>query len=203
MNRIPPAHGTAFLVRRGQRLRVIDPLGGQVADLLMFAATDGRATGEVFSGGRSIDYADKLYLTAGDTLYSNRSRPMFDIARDDCGRHDCTLMPCSPEMYRILYGDDGTHRSCFANLCDTLAEYGVCPDRIPTTFNVFMNVTFAPADSAVPGRTTIGPPLSRAGDAVEFVARMDLAVGLTACASEATNHVRTAADLKPIDYEIV
>ena len=204
LTRIPPASGAAFLLRRGQTLRVIDPFGGQVADLLCFAAdAGGRATAEVFSGGRSVDYADKLYLTTGDALYSNRSRPMLEIGRDDCGRHDCTLTPCSPEMYRILYDDaEGIHPSCFANLRDTLNDYGVLPDQIPTTFNVFMNVIFAPADAAVPGKMTIGPPLSRAGDAVEFVARMDLAVGLTACASENTNHVRTADELKPIDYEI-
>ena len=201
--RIPPASGRAFVVRRGQTLRVIDPLGGQVADLLMFALENGGITGEVYSGGRSIDYADRLYLTAGDTLYSNRSRPMLEITRDDCGRHDAVLTPCSPEMYRLLYGDDGTHPSCLANLRDTLSEFGVDPDRIPATFNVFMNVTFAPADAAVPGRTTIGPPLSGAGDVVEFAAKMDLAVGLTACASENTNHVADASGLKPIDFEVI
>ena len=204
IHRIPPAGGAAFVVRRGQTLRVIDPLGGQVADLLMFALDEQeQITGEVFSAGRSIDYANRLYLTAGDTLYSNRSRPMFEIGRDDCGRHDCTLTPCSPEMYRLLFGDGGTHPSCFANLRDTLARFGVTGDQIPTTFNVFMNVTFAPADSEVPGAMTIGPPLSRAGCVTEFVAQMDLAVGLTACASENTNHVASMDDLKPIDYEVV
>ena len=204
LQRIPPAGGRGFVVRKGQTLRVIDPLGGQVADLLMFAL-DGqqRITGEVFSAGRSIDYANKLYLTTGDTLYSNRSRPMAEIGRDDCGRHDCTLTPCSPEMYQLLFGDDGTHPSCFANLRDTLARFGVMPDQIPTTFNVFMNVTFAPVEAEVPGAMTIGPPLSRPGCVTEFVAQMDLAVGLTACASENTNHVQSMSELKPIDYEIV
>jgi uncharacterized protein YcgI (DUF1989 family) len=202
--RIPPAGGRAFVLRRGQTLRVIDPLGGQVADLLMFGLdADDRATTQVFSAGRSIDYANRLYLTTGDTLYSNRSTPMLLIGRDDCKRHDCTLTPCSPEMYRILYGDDGTHPSCFANLRDNLTDFGVDSDQIPTTFNVFMNVTFAPADAASPGEMNIGPPLSRPGDVIEFEAKMDLAVGLTACASEATNHVRHAGELKPIDYSII
>ena len=204
-SRIPPAGGAAFVLRRGQTLRVIDPLGGQVADLLCFAlGDDGRATNEVLSSGRSIDYANKLYLTTGDALYSNRSRRMLMIGRDDCGRHDFTLTPCSPEMYRLLYGHAlGTHPSCFANLRDTLAEYGVVGDQIPTTFNVFMNVTYAGVDAPVPGAMTIGPPISKAGDVTEFRAEMDLAVGLTACASENTNHVADAGGLKPINYEIV
>ncbi len=203
VNRIPPTSGAAFVVRKGQTLRVIDPFGGQVADLLMFGFENGRATSEVFSAGRSIDYANRLYLTTGDALYSNRSRPMFEIGRDDCKRHDATLTPCSSEMYQLLYGDDGSHPSCFSNLRDTLADFGVDPDQIPGTFNVFMNVTFAPADSERPGEMTIGPPLSKAGHVLELVAQMDLAVGLTSCASEATNHVATREELKPVDYAIL
>ncbi len=206
-HRIPPASGRAFILKKDQTLRVIDPLGGQVADLLTFALDGETITGEVLSGGRSIDYGNKLYMTKGDLLYSNRSRPMLEITRDDCtaggGRHDFTLTPCSPEMYVKLYDDDGTHPSCFANLRDHLAAFGVESDQIPTTFNVFMNVTFAPADAPVPGEITIGPPLSKAGDVIEFKAHMDLAVGLTSCPSEGTNHVDDASELKPIDYEII
>ena len=198
-HRVPPASGAAFVLRAGDTLSVIDPEGEQVADLMCFAlGSDGRATPEVLSGGRSIDYNDRLYLTSGCDLWSNRSRKMMTIGRDDCGRHDFTLTPCSREMYELLYGQTD-HRSCFSNLAETLAEHGVEPDRMATTFNVFMNVTFAPADAPVPGKMTIGPPLSRAGDVCEFTALMDLAVGLTACASETTNN----GTLKPIDYRIV
>ncbi len=202
-HRIPPASGRAFLVRRGQTLRICDPFGSQVADLLCYGLEGDKATAEYVSGGRSIDYASKLYLTTNDTLYSNRSRPMLKIGRDDCGRHDFTLTPCSAEMYRLLYQDDGSHPSCFANLRDSLSDYGVTPDQIPTTFNVFMNVTYASAEAAVPGAMTIGPPLSKAGDVIEFAAVMDLVVGLTSCPSETTNHVENASDLKPIDYEVI
>src|SRR5947209_203778 len=98
--RLEPQTGTAFLLEEGRRLRVIDPLGEQVSDLVAFARDDPR---EWLSSGRSIDYANTIYLTTGHVLYSNRSRPMFTIVADDVGRHDFLLTPCSPETFRINY----------------------------------------------------------------------------------------------------
>jgi uncharacterized protein len=190
--RIPPASGTAFRLDRGHTLRVIDPTGQQVCDLFAAMASD---VGEVYSGGRSIDYANHLYLTTGDTLYSNRSTPMLRITRDDVGRHDAVLTPCSPEMFVKLFGDDGTHPSCFANLAGPMGHFGCDPDRIGSTFNIFMDVRF----EGDRGKMVIGPPASRAGDAIEFEALADLIVGLTACSSENSN----ASALKPIDFEVL
>lgn len=196
VQRLAPQTGTGFLLGRGWRLRVVDPLGEQVSDLVAFSQKDPH---EWLSSGRSIDYANTIYLTAGHVLYSNRSRPMFAIESDDVGRHDFLLTPCSPDTFRIIYGselkDDGTpHPSCFGNLVAGLAPFGIAPDVIPTTFNVFMNV-----DVGAAGELTIGPPRSRPGDAIVFRAEMDLIVGLTACSAEMSNNYR----FKPIDYEIL
>ena len=188
--RIPAKTGTALLLNAGERLRVTDPGGQQVADLIAFAAADPR---EYLSNGRTFDYEETILLTAGHALWSNRSRKLLKITADDCGRHDFLLTPCSPEMYRILYGLED-HPSCFANLRDALGPHGVEPDAIPTTFNCFMNVSFRPD-----GRIRVDPPLSRPGDAVEFEALTDLIVGLTACPSETTN----AGSVGPIDFEIL
>ena len=72
--RIAPQSGTAFRLKKGQRLRVIDPEGQQVGDLVAFNAHD---LDEYISSGRSIDYASKMFLSTGDLLYSNRSNPML------------------------------------------------------------------------------------------------------------------------------
>ena len=126
---------------KGQRLRVIDPQGEQVSDLVAFARDDKR---EWLSSGRSLDYANTIYLTTGHVLYSNRSRPMFTILADDVGRHDFLLTPCSIETFRIIYDHQGDHPSCFGNLAKNLAPLGIEPDEIPTTFNIFMNVDVLP-----------------------------------------------------------
>ncbi len=189
---IGPRSGVAFDLSKGQRLRVIDPEGEQVADLLAYNRDD---VGEVLSSGRSLDYASCIYLTTGHLLYSNRSNVMLKIVQDTVGRHDFLLTPCSAEMFRILYGDDNPHRGCFGNLAAALAPHGVTPDAIPTAFNIFMNV---PVD-ATTGQLRVDPPLSRAGDHIVFEARMDLVIGLTACSAGQSNNFR----YKPIHYEIL
>jgi len=188
---ISPRSGVAFRLAKGERLKVIDPKGQQVSDLLAFNADDLR---EVISSGRTLDYASKIYLTAGDPLYSNRSRIMLQIVEDTVGRHDFLLTPCSKDTFRIIYGDEDPHQGCFGNLAEALAPYGVQPDDIPTAFNVFMNVPI----NAQTGALTVEPPLSKAGDYVVFEAQMDLIIGMTACSALQSNNYA----FKPIHYAI-
>ncbi len=195
--RIAPSSGTALRLRRGQRLRVTDPEGQQVSDLMAFA--DGPAGPDPdhwLSSGRTFDYEETIRLTAGNRLWSNRSAPMLTITEDTCGVHDFLLTPCSPEMYELLYDlpPDHDHPSCLENLARHLGPFGMGRDRVPTTFNIFMNVPVRPD-----GSLSVEPPVSRPGDHVVFRAEMDLVVGLTACAAEGTNN----GTLKPIDYEVL
>lgn len=188
---IEPRSGVAFNLDQGQRLTVIDPLGEQVADLLAFHRGD---TGEAISSGRTFDYAGKIYLTDGDSLYSNRSNVMLDIVEDEVGRHDFLLTPCSKDTFRIIYGDEDPHRGCFGNLAAALAPHGVTDDMIPSAFNVFMNV---PVDGTT-GILKVDPPLSKAGDKIVFEAKMDLVIGLTACSALQSNN----GSFKPIHWQI-
>ncbi len=191
VQRIPAQSGTAFILRKGQTLRVMDPLGEQVSDLFAFDLNDRRSS---LSSGRSIDYAAKLWLSTGDKLYSNDSQVMFTIVRDTVKRHDFTLTPCSQEMFELLYGCTSHHPSCFENLSRALAPYGVRGEEITTTFNIFMNVSFDDQ-----GRVTVGCPTSKAGDLIELRAERDLLCGLTACSAEGSNN----GTLKPIDFAIL
>jgi len=188
--RIAPQSGTAFLLRAGETLVVEDPEGEQVADLFAFCEGD---RGETLSSGRSLDYAATLFLTTGHVLYSNRSRPMFTIGRDTVGRHDFLLTPCSQQTFEIIYGATQPHPSCFGNLRDAFARFGIAPDTIGTTFNVFMNVAIERD-----GKLVVKPPLSKAGDSIELLAEMDLLVGLTACSAEMSNNYA----FKPICWHI-
>ncbi len=189
--RIAPQSGTAFTLQRDDVLRVVDPLGEQVSDLFAFRRDDPRCA---LSSGRSIDYASRIYLTTGDVLYANDSRPMFTIVADTVGRHDFLLTPCSQEMFEILYRHRGHHPSCFENLYTAFAPYGIEPSQIGTTFNIFMNVAVAQD-----GVVRVLPPLSKAGSAVELRAEMDLVCALTSCSAEQSNN----GSFKPIDFEIL
>src|SRR5688500_6647304 len=88
---VPAAGGVGFRLRRGERLRIIDPVGGQSGDLLAFSP-DGR---EQLSNGRTFNYQGKIYLSTGDVLWSDRSSPMLTIVDDQVGRHDFLYAPCS------------------------------------------------------------------------------------------------------------
>ncbi len=58
-------------LRRDQTIEVSDVEGGQVADVVAFAAGD---PDDWMSSGRTFDYAGKILLTTGDVLWSQRSR---------------------------------------------------------------------------------------------------------------------------------
>ena len=191
MNIIPERSGVAFTLKKGQHLKVIDIQGEQVSDFVCFNLHDHR---EYLSSGRTIDYAETIFLTQGHLFYSNRSNVMFKMTEDSVGRHDFLLTPCSAEMFRIIYGHTEPHRGCFGNLSEALKPYGIEPDNIPICFNIFMNVSV----DSLTGKIAVLPPKSKAGDSVVLEAAMDLIVGMTACSAGLSNNF----SFKPIGYEV-
>ncbi|WP_192649430.1 DUF1989 domain-containing protein [Sphingopyxis sp. OAS728] len=187
---IPPRSGVAFQLAKGDILKVTDPEGGQVSDMLAFLARDTR---ECLSNGRTLDYEETIRLTAGHRLWSNRSNPMLEIIEDSVGVHDFLLTPCSEATFRQFYADKPVHRGCFGNLAEALAPYGVEPDAIPVAFNIFMNVPVDPE-----GRLRVLPPMTRPGDFIRLRALDDLVIGLTACSA----YDSCGGSFKPIDYAI-
>ncbi|MBK9728262.1 MAG: urea carboxylase-associated family protein [Saprospiraceae bacterium] len=192
MNIIQPCSGVSFILTQGQRLKVIDLEGEQVSDFICYNLKD---KAEYLSSGRTIDYAETIFLTKGHPFYSNRSNVMFEIVADTVGRHDFLLTPCSAEMFRITYGHNEPHRGCFGNLAAALKEHGIGPDEIPVCFNIFMNV----AVDGNTGKISVLPPKSKAGDYIILEAKMDLIVGMTACAAGMSNNF----SFKSIGYGIL
>lgn len=192
MNIIAPRSGVSFILKKGDRLKVTDIQGEQVSDLVCYNLHD---RGEYISSGRTLDYAETIFLTKGHSFYSNRSNIMFDMIEDTVGRHDFLLTPCSADTFRIIYGHEHPHRGCFGNLCAALKPYDIQPDHIPVSLNIFMNVTV----DGTTGNLAVLPPKSKAGDYIVIEARMDLLVGLTACSAEMSNNYA----FKPIGYEIL
>lgn len=189
--RLPPQSGYGLRIGRGEVLRIIDVEGEQVSDVMAFAADD---LDDCLSSGRSIDYNDTIRFTAGHVLYSARSRPMFSVVEDTAGRHDFLYTPCSPDTFRIIYGNTNDHPSCEENLRAAFRSMGMVPrGGLPTTFNAFMNVAMGED-----GRVRVDPPTSRAGDHIDLRAEMDLLVGVTACSAEMSNNYA----FKPIVIEV-
>lgn len=189
-NIISPQTGEAFTMRKGQFLTVIDPLGSQVSDMVLFNYNDKR---EKISSGKTMDFEETILLSTGNFLWSNRSHKMMEIIEDTNGRNDFLLAPCSPETFQIMYNNHEEHPSCLNNLITNLKKHEIEPDDIPTAFNIFMNVQF---DSL--GKISVLPPTTTAGDHVRFRAEMDLIVCLTACSAEDSN----GGTFKPIHYYV-
>jgi uncharacterized protein YcgI (DUF1989 family) len=187
---LAPQTGAAFTMQSGKIIRVIDVAGEQVADLVCFARQNNE---EYLSSGRSIDYNEKLYLSTGDILYSNLSNPMLTIIRDPVGKHDFLFAPCSREMFRLTYNITDPHPNCLDNLSAALEPYGIPAARIPTAFNIFMNVVISDC-----GKLSVLPPLSKAGDFIEMRAEMDLIIGVSACSAGKCNNFHCT----PIEVEV-
>ena len=114
--------GAAFKLNKGDRLRVIDPEGEQVSDMVLFNAEDTR---EKVSSGKTLDFENTILISKGHHLWSNRSRKMMEILEDTNGRNDFLLAPCSPETFQILYKNPEYHPSCFENLYTNLEQFGI------------------------------------------------------------------------------
>ncbi|MEO6328889.1 MAG: urea carboxylase-associated family protein [Ginsengibacter sp.] len=189
---ILPRSGVAFVLKKGQHLKIVDIEGEQVSDFICYNLHD---KAEYLSSGRTIDYAETIFFTSGHPFYSNRSNVMFHIVEDTVGRHDFLLTPCSAETFKIIYGHTEPHQGCFGNLSRALKEYGIKPDDIPVSFNIFMHV----AVDGETGKVSVLPPKSKAGDHIIIEAKMDLIIGLTACSAEMSNNY----SFKPIGYEVM
>jgi hypothetical protein len=185
---ISPQTGVAFAMSKGEILTVLDPLGQQVSDMVLFNRHDLK---EKISSGKTMDFEESILITKGNFLWSNRSQKMMEIIEDTNGRNDFLLAPCSAETFKIMYHNHEEHPSCLTNLQENLKSYGIEVDDIPTAFNIFMNVQFD-----TNGKLSVLAPTSKSEDFLQFKAEMNLIVGLTACSAEDSN----GGSFKPIHY---
>jgi uncharacterized protein YcgI (DUF1989 family) len=166
--KILPGTAERVSLRTGDRLRIVDLEGSQVADLVAFVTDQPDV---VLSASHTRTALGRLSPGPGDLLYDTRRLPVLRLVEDSVGVHDLLYPCCDPERYRML-GGDGGHPNCRDALAAALPELG----RVPDPWNVFMR-TRVDAD----GRVRVERPLSRAGDHVLVEALVPLTVGVSAC----------------------
>jgi uncharacterized protein YcgI (DUF1989 family) len=170
---VPAREGRGVRVAAGQRLRVVDVEGGQVADTFAFRAED---VTEYHSAEHTRVHVNRLFPRPGEHFVTNRRRPILLLEEDDTpGIHDMLCAACDPERYTGL-GVEGWHASCQENLQKAMAELGVERIEIPQPINLFMNIP-------VLEQGAIGwePAMTKAGDSVTLRAEMDCYVVVSAC----------------------
>lgn len=171
--RIPARCGVAVPVARGRTIRIINTLGKQVVDAWAFNAAD---LTEFMSMEHSRASLLKLVPAVGDTLVTNRRRPILTFDEDTTpGTHDTLIAACDEHRYRQL-GACGHHDSCTDNLALALNDLGLKPPLTPSPLNLFMNVPVTAG-----GRLAFKPPTSEAGQYVTLRAEIDLIAVLPAC----------------------
>jgi urea carboxylase-associated protein 1 len=169
---LPPGGDWAAVVRRGQRLRIVDLEGRQAVDFLCYNAAD---PAERYNAADTMKVAGTVFLTTGHGLYSDMGRRLFTIAADTCGRHDTIGGCCSAESDRLRYGVEGTP-NCRDNFLRALARFGLGKKDIVANVNWFMNV---PVQGD--GTMAIVDGRSRPGDYVDLVAEMDVLAVVSNC----------------------
>ncbi len=170
--RITGGTAVAISLRAGQTLRISNVEGKQVADFVAFSAAD---MTEALSTMHTIVSIGRLFPTKGDRLRTNRRRPMFEITRDDVGKHDMLIAACDPWRYEYDY-QVTNHRNCSDNFLAALRNYGVQRHHLPQPVNLFQNM-----DYGLEGEVVFRESLAKPGDRVELVPLMDVIVAVSAC----------------------
>ena len=173
---LAPAGHISFEIEEGQRFRLTQPEGEQVADFISFNRNDVRELLSMHSS-RAVNLSWKL--TAPDVLYSNRTRPMWQIEHDLTAENYCGGGYCSEHLNIARYGEVGKGApNCQSNLEMAIRNYGM--DRssfnVDACFNVFMTVAYD-AD----GAWEIRKPKGKAGDYILMRALMPQIVAISNC----------------------
>ena len=193
---LPPAGNISFEIEAGQRFKLTQPEGEQVADLISFNRDDPRELLSMHSS-RAVNLSWKF--TKPMTLYTNRTRPMWTIEEDLTGENYCGGGYCSEHLNMMRYGDKGKGQpNCQQNLEKAVSGYGM--DRwnfnIDACFNVFMTVAYD-AD----GKWEIREAKGKVGDYMIMKALMPQIVAISNCPIlfNTCNNFK----LKPLTLEIL
>jgi uncharacterized protein YcgI (DUF1989 family) len=187
---IPARQGGAWLVNRGQHIRVIDVEGGQICDFVCFNADK---LAERFSQARTKANQGKFTITTGDHLYSRDNNVMLTIVEDTYRDHDLQWGMCSAWVFenvrRKYHGMAETFSvggplgsppfGCYEVLQKALKPWAISPENIPDPFNIFQTMDIQMAQR----RLAIVNGRSKPGDYVDMVATMDTLCAASACPS--------------------
>ena len=179
---IPKCSSGAFLLKKGQVLRIIAHEGKQVADVRFLNAND---YGEQFSATNSISLNAIEGIGGRKKIKKLYSRPpwqnvMLTVIDDKVGIH-FPGSQCLPKSYELM-GEPG-HLSCADLFDECLKPYHLSMKDLDSAgvFNVFMAVDFLDDDM---GTMVFQRPSCEKGDYIDFLAEMDILVAATSCPND-------------------
>lgn len=189
---LEPGTGKALEVMAGQVLRIEQIDGAQCVDFNCFNLHDYK---EFMHTGRTRTLHG-LNPGPGDFLWSAppRERAMMFVLADTARCNDVMFPRCSANLYESVYGFHA-HTNCHDIQAEAQREYGLTPDDVHDSFNLFMRT------EVHGGRGHIQRQESRAGDHVEFLALMDVLAVPNVCGADIMRTSNFA--LKPVKLEVL
>ncbi|MGB1388152.1 MAG: DUF1989 domain-containing protein [Paracoccaceae bacterium] len=191
---ILPGNATAFEVRKGEFIQVLDVQGRECSDFQAFSrrALDSGLEREIDpTTTRSL--MGSLYPNPGifSKYWSVDQEPLVEIVQDTCGRHDTFGLACTARYYEDL-GYPG-HVNCSDNMNADLGRFDIRPRGGWPAINFFFN-TMLDDTNAI----GMDDPWSRPGDYVLLRALSDLVCVSTACPCD----VDPANGWNPTDIQV-
>ena len=130
---IPARGGRAVRLGAGESLRLINTHGTQVVDTWAFNADD---MAECMSMEHSRVAIGGVFPRPGDTMVTNKRRPILTLVEDTSpGIHDTLIAACDRWRY-ILLGAGDDHDNCEDNLHNALAALDLEAPKTPSPWNM-------------------------------------------------------------------
>ncbi|MGY4643848.1 DUF1989 domain-containing protein [Cellulomonas sp. URHB0016] len=172
---LEPGTGKALELEAGQILRVEQIEGGQCVDLNVFNLHDYR---EFMHVGRTRTLHG-INPSKGDFLWSAppRERALMYLQTDTARINDTMFPRCSATMYESMHGF-AEHTNCADMQAEAQREYGLTPDDVHDSFNLFM------ATRVTDGMPEIVRQMSAAGSHVELLALVDVLAVPNICGND-------------------
>ena len=123
-----------------------------------------------------------------------RERALLYILEDTVGRNDVLFPRCSAYVYESAYGFDA-HTNCHDIQAEAQREYGLTPDDVHDSFNLFMCT-----EVTLDGRATITRQETKAGDYVDLLALVDVLAVPNVCGADVMRTSNFA--LKPVKLTV-
>jgi urea carboxylase-associated protein 1 len=190
---VPPGRSWSGLVRSGETIRVVDLVGEQAVDFLVYSAAD---KAERYDAQFTLLTHGSTAITRGTRLLSNRGYELMTVTSDTLGAHDTLVGCCSAEANTVRFGEQAAHlHSCRDNFLIELAEHGMSKRDIVPNLNFFM-----PVPIEEDGSLAIVAGVQEPGHYVDLLASMDVLCVLSNCPQ--INNPCNGFDPTPIEVVI-
>ncbi len=175
--RIQAARASAYFVRAGEFIQIIDVAGRQCTDFQAFAARKvDKGLDLALDATVTRTLLGRSYPTAGllSKAFDRDFEPLVEIVQDTVGRHDAFATACNSRYYDDM-GYPG-HVNCTDNFNHALAPYGIAPRKGWEALNYFYNTNIDHHNQLY-----LDEPWSRPGDYVLMRAMTDLVCVSSSC----------------------